>query len=287
MENHQVAENHSGPSTSDNPLGLSRAPRSRYVRVVRSALRQAWRQPLSRWVGRPPAIVVRVPPLDGGLVAAIHQVAPHFDWMRADERSRRAWEQDQNSSCWREDVALGPLLMNMPPPRRVLELGPGLGRSTVFFSQRYFPDAQFDLFDSVGGVIRYETLGPRYEDSFCGDLHSLRLCLDYNGVRRTHILDAKASAGRIPCQAEPYDFIYSFYAIGYHWSLDHWLDEVLAVCHPGTLCAFGVHEGFNPSARLRALPHVLLEASPPLLPLPWKTSLVFAFTPERTAWLHT
>jgi hypothetical protein len=267
-------------------LHLDIAPRSRNVRILRTLARQAWRKPLSRWVGRKPSIVVRVPPLDAELVTAINLVAPHYSWMRADEASRRYWQDDQNCSCWREDAALGPLLATMPRPRRILELGPGLGRSAVFYSQRYFPDAQFDLLDSTGGAIRYECLGPRYDDSFCGDLRSLRRCLDYNGVTRSRILDAKATGGHIPVPSAPYDFIYSYYAVGYHWTLDHWLDEILAVCHPDTLCAFGVHPEFNPSPRLKALPHLLLEASPRLSPVPWETSFIFAFTPGRNTWLR-
>lgn len=78
--------------------------------------------------------VLRAPPFDAELVSAIHLIAPQFR-LKADEKCRSYWEADQNGCCWGEYVALEPLLDAMPRPARVLEIGPGLGRSLVFFTK--------------------------------------------------------------------------------------------------------------------------------------------------------
>ncbi len=266
-------------------MHLNRAPRSLIWRTLRRRVRRVARQPIARWVAREPETVVRIPPIDDVFVRAVRLIAPQYDWLRADERSRLVWERDQNSSCWTEDTALSPLLRAMPPPRRVLEIGPGLGRSAVFFSQRYFPHARFDLFDATGEDTKYELLGGRSVASFCGNLELLRRTLDFNEVHGYRILDARLTDGRLPPQDEPYDFIYSFWSVGFHWALDHWLDEILSVAHPGTLCAFIVPSHYQPSPWVASLPHVMLEASPALRASPLATTYFLVFTPKPVSWL--
>lgn len=265
------------------PLRL-RAPRSLALRALRRRLRLLSRRPFVGWLAREPEIVVRVPRLDSELLAAIRLVAPHYTGLVADEASRRLWELDQNRSCWVEDAVLAPLLRDLPPPRRILEIGAGLGRSAVFFSRRHFPAARFDLFDATGHEEKYELAGRRHADSFCGNLEALRRCLAFNRVENFDILDGDLSGGQIPIPPEPYDLIYSFYAVGFHWSVDHWLDEILAVAHQRTLCAVIVPSHYEPSARIAALPHLLLEASPLLLPAPLATVYFLVFTPGAAVW---
>ncbi|MDP1580397.1 MAG: hypothetical protein Q8M02_08970, partial [Candidatus Didemnitutus sp.] len=195
---------------------------------------------------------------------------------------RRFWERDQNNSCWLEATILDPLLRSMPAPQRILEIGPGLGRSVAFFSKRHFPAAHFDLYDATGHETKYELAGQRYSDSFCGNLPLLTRTLEFNGVTNFQLLDANRATGRLPLPPQPYDFVYSFFAVGFHWSLEHWLDELLALGGPQTLYVFTVAPNFVPSARLAAMPSLLLQGSSQLFPE--ATTYLFAFTPEPAPW---
>jgi hypothetical protein len=267
-------------------VNLNRTPRSLGLRTLRRRIRRVWRQPLAGLVGREPETIVRVPPIDAPFLAALKLIAPQYGSLGPDEPSRLFWERDQNSSCWAEDAALAPVFAAMPRPSRILEIGPGLGRSCVFWSKRYFPDAHFDLYDATGHDTKYELLGNRYEDSFCGNLDILERCVAFNGVKSYRVIDASTTGGHIPAPDRPYDLIYSFYAVGFHWSLDHWLDEILSVAHDATVCAFLVPSHYQPSPRIARMPHVMLESSPPLRPKPWNTSSYFlVFTPKPVAWL--
>jgi hypothetical protein len=264
---------------------LHRAPRSVLFRKLSRNIRWVLLRRFSRWIAREPEIIVRVPPIDDALASAIKLISPPMAGLPPDEGFRRYWERDQNCSCWAEDAALAPLLTVMPSPRRILEIGPGLGRSAVFFSRRYFPKADFDLFDATGQDTKYALLGERNNKSFCGNLAILRRCLEFNEVYNYRIIDASATDGHLVTAARKYDFIYSFWAIGFHWSLDHWLDEILAVSHDNTLCVFTVPNHYQPSQRVASLPHVLLEASSRLLPNPGGTAYFLIFTPKPTSWL--
>lgn len=241
-------------------------------------------RPFFRWIVREPEIIVRTPPIDAELAAAITLIAPYFPSIPPDRRQGE-YEREQNGSCWVEDAALGPLLTTMPPPRRVLDIGAGLGRAAVFFSRRYFPEAHFDLFDATGHDTKYDLMGDRNKDSFCGNLAMLRRCLEFNDVRNFSIIDADTTGGHIDVHSKKFDFIYSFYSVGYHWSIDHWLDEILAVCHDGTLCAFSVPSQYEPSPRVASLPHMLLEATSLRNPNPGSTGYFLVFTPKPTSWL--
>lgn len=259
------------------------APRTLVFRRLERRLRRVLLTPVRPWLRRDPPRVVRVPPLDQAFVDAIKLIAPQYTSLTCNEDSRQFWELDQNNSCWTEEAALGSLLTAMPRPGRILEIGPGFGRSAIFVGLRHFPEAQFDLFDAAGKQTKYELLGHRYADSFCGDLGLLRRCLDFNQVSRCRILDAALTNGRIPMPEAPYDFVYSFYAVGFHWDLDHWLDELLAVGGPATLYAFLVPSHYEPSARVAALPHLLLQAHSPLYPE--RTVYFLTFTPHAQPWL--
>jgi hypothetical protein len=261
------------------------ASRSRHLRKIRRRVRRVLLSPFRHWIAREPETVVRVPPLDAAFVAALKLIAPQYQSLQPDERSRVFWERDQNTVCWTEDAALGSLLSVMPLPSRVLEIGPGLGRSAVFMSKRHFPKARFDLFDATGHAAKYELEGSRYEDSFCGNLAVLRRCLEFNHVSDFRIIDATTTGGHLPPLSQPYDLIYSCYAVGFHWSVDLWLDEILGVCHDATLCALMVPSDYEASPRIASLPHTILEGSALTRLHGLSTVYFLVFTPKPVPWL--
>jgi hypothetical protein len=185
------------------------------------------------------------PELTPELIAAIRNISPQFH-LRADERSRRFWELNQNSACWGEYEALELVLAAMPKPAKVLDVGPGMGRSVIFFKKKLgWEDVPFDLYESSGEDTRYTQAGPRFSDSFCGNLEILRRLLEHNDAGDYRIFDAEDLGTRLDRLPGPYDFIYSFYAVGFHWSLEHFLDELLSLMHQRSVGAFTLHDRFD------------------------------------------
>ena len=205
--------------------------------------------------------IFRAPPLTPELAAAFKLIAPHFDF-RPGERDRKIWEADQNGSCWGEYLALAPLFESMPRPHKVLEIGPGLGRSLVFFSKKLgWQDAEIHAFEGEGQTTKYAILGPRFADSFCGNIGMLRHVLEYNAVRNVTIFDAKDI--QLKALPGPYDFLYSFYCIGFHWSLEHFLDDLLPLLHERSIAVFTVPNQFTRFSRLEGLSYRIID---------WKTA---------------
>jgi len=206
-------------------------------------------------------IVFKLPPLTEELVKAIRLLNPDIK-LKVDEESRRFWELDQNASCWAEFEALSPILKRIPKPAKVLEIGPGLGRSVVFFTKKLdWHDTEFHLFEANGEKTRYTMLGPRFEDSFCGNLALLKEVLEYNAVTNFTIFDAKKLDFKITRLPSVYDVIYSFYAVGFHWSLEHFLDDILSLMHDRSVALFTVGYKFAEFEKLKRLHYRLIDAT--------------------------
>lgn len=201
--------------------------------------------------------VFLAPPLTQEFLAAIELISPHCKFT-ATEENRALWEADQNAACWGEYEALAPFLATLPRPARILEIGCGMGRSIVFFHKKlHLEGSEFHAYEGDGSTTKYTTLGPRFEDSFCGNISQLRSVLDHNGIRDVTVWNAKD----VPLIAlpGPYDFLYSFWAIGYHWGLEHFLDDLLPLMHDKSIAAFTVPRRFAPFPAMKRLSWQLLD----------------------------
>lgn len=203
--------------------------------------------------------VFRAPPLTPELVETIQRISPQFRLRPHDEASRRFWELNQNGACWGEYRALEPFCRRLKP-RRVLDIGPGLGRSTIFFKRHLgWQEVPFHLYEGSGRATKYTRAGPRFEDSFCGDLDALRSVLDFNAIDTFEIFDAHALGARLTALPGDYDLILSFYAIGFHWSIGHFLTELLDLMTDRALGFFTLHDTFDDFDELRGTPHRVVE----------------------------
>ncbi len=147
------------------------------------------------------------------------------------------------------------MLTKVDPPKRVLEIGPGFGRSVVFFRKKgMWPGSEISLYDANGASTKYKQKyydhPPKWPDtsSFCGNLSLLQTMLDYNQVGPYHIFDA----AQLPLAGlpGPYDLIYGFYSIGFHWSLEYYLDDLEPLMHQHTLLVCTLNKSFRPFPRL-------------------------------------
>jgi hypothetical protein len=194
------------------------------------------------------------PPFTEEVVAAIRLISTRLP-LKADESSRSLWQKESNAASEAEYDALLPLLQKIDTPKRVLEIGPGFGRSVVFFSKKgLFPGSEIHLYDADGTSTRYKQKyydhPPKWPDtsSFCGNLALLQTMLDHNGVHQYKIFDAR----QMPLSAlpGPYDLIYGFYSIGFHWSLEHYLDDIEPLLHERSLVVCTLNKNFRPFPRL-------------------------------------
>ena len=134
------------------------------------------------------------PPFTPEVATAVSLISTRLPF-RADEPSRLLYQAEANAMAEKEYEALSPLIQQMAKPRRVLEIGPGLGRSAVYFSKKRLWDenAEVHFYDATGTQTKYKTKHydrpPQWPDvsSFCGNLPLLRGFLDHNQLRNYQI----------------------------------------------------------------------------------------------------
>lgn len=228
-------------------------------------------------------LVFRAPPLTEELVAAIKLISPQFHLTAGEESSRRFWELNQNGSCWGEYRALAPFLDDLRPAK-VLDIGPGLGRSTVFFKKQLgWQKVPFDLYEGSGSSTKYTKAGPRFDDSFCGDFDALRSILAFNEIEGYELFDARELGASLAALPGPYDLVYSFYAVGFHWSIGPFLDEILDLMTDRSLGLFTLHDRFSDFSELGANPYRVVEFRGSWPRGRWSRMLILAKTEEALA----
>jgi hypothetical protein len=132
-----------------------------------------------------------------------------------------------------------------------------VGRSVVYFQKKgvWDADAEVHLYDANGTTTKYKgkhfARPPQWPDvsSFCGNLAVLKHFLEYNHVRNYRIFDAAESPlGRLP---GPYDLIYGFFSIGFHWSVEFYLDELEGLLGKSGVLVCTLGKLFQPFPRLK------------------------------------
>lgn len=187
--------------------------------------------------------VFQAPPLTTDLILAIKAISP--DLQVASEGDRLRWQSDQNVACWSEYRALRRMLDKLQP-MHMLEIGPGLGRSLAFFVKTFSWQVTIDAYDATGPAIAYPRLAPRSNTSFCGNLEVLSRVLRFNGVERSvKVIDAsRTSLGDL---TGSYEFIYSFYSVGFHWNIADFLEDIIHLLSSRGLGCFTVPPRFSDS----------------------------------------
>jgi hypothetical protein len=73
--------------------------------------------------------------------------------------------------------------------------------------------------------------------------------LEYNHIAGYRIFDAaELPLRQLP---GPYDLIYSFFSLGYHWSLEFYLEDLDPLLQTNTVLVCTLNKHFKPFARLR------------------------------------
>ena len=67
-------------------------------------------------------------------------------------------------------------------------------------------------------------------------------------MRPRPVSDSTGSTG-------PYDLIYSFYGVGFHWALADFWAEIRGLLAPSGVAVFTVHHSFEEFPELRRTPH--------------------------------
>jgi hypothetical protein len=84
----------------------------------------------------------------------------------------------------------------------------------------------------------------------------LKHVLEFNAIHNVTMYNARdIQLSQLP---GPYDFLYSFHSIGFHWSLEHFLDDLLQLMDDTSVAVFTVPSEFRPFPRLETLSYRII-----------------------------
>jgi hypothetical protein len=92
-----------------------------------------------------------------------------------------------------------------------------------------------------------------------GEFRSLESVLRYNEMENFEIFDAQSMGSSLARLPGPYDLIYSFFAIGFHWSIGLFLDELLGLMTERSIAIFTLHDRFEDFSELGDTPYRVVE----------------------------
>ena len=119
-------------------------------------------------------------------------------------------------------------------PLRILELGCGIGRMSVYFFLYYgLQDAHFFLLDGNSGDQQVNGVRGNNNGEFYNSWKATAHFCEANGLMNRTILRTQ----EIPPDL---DLTYSFFSIGFHWSIELYLKEVVKNTRRGGYILFDV-----------------------------------------------
>lgn len=106
-------------------------------------------------------------------------------------------------------------------PAVCLELGAGIGRMSVYFRKKFgWQDTFFYLQDGDSGDVQYGGIRNHNDGEFYNSLTATREFCQANGLQHFQTVQS------LPEVTRPVNFCYSFAAIGFHWHIDLYLDDL-------------------------------------------------------------
>lgn len=117
-------------------------------------------------------------------------------------------------------------------PQTCLELGAGIGRMSVYFYKRFYPEALFYLQDGDRGTTQYGSIRGNKEGEYYNSFEATRDFCNANGLNNFQVLQDLTDVDR------PIDFCYSFASIGFHWHIDLYLNKLPPLLADGATVMF-------------------------------------------------
>jgi len=128
-------------------------------------------------------------------------------------------------------------LLSTKQPKRVLELGAGLGRGSVYLKNRYsWDETEFFLADGNSGTQQIAGIHYQLEPGFYNSmLSTCDFCLA-NGIAEDKLYLVDLENTEIP--NVQFDFCFSIKAIGFHWPINEYLNTLQSKIAKGGILAF-------------------------------------------------
>lgn len=124
-------------------------------------------------------------------------------------------------------------------PKRVLELGCGLGRFSIFLNSQLDTGPEFFLADysKISERVKY---GWNPADSFYNNLDLTKEFCNLNGLSNLSIIDLEKES---VSSLSDIDLVMSFLSVGFHYPIEQYMDHLLDITTDDATFIFGIRKG--------------------------------------------
>ena len=124
-------------------------------------------------------------------------------------------------------------------PEVVLDIGAGVGRASVWLFKKYeWKDTMFVFLDGDEGKKQYEGVRKNKGEYYNNWDIGIKFCKANNLTDVSY--EAPEDIPLFKMFKNEFDLIYSFLAIGFHWKIDLYLNDLYPLCHKNTILIFGL-----------------------------------------------
>lgn len=126
-----------------------------------------------------------------------------------------------------------------PYPERILEIGCGLGRMSIFLNRKHPGTTRYYLADT-SEISEKNNMYGWNPGTWYNDLSLTKEFCDLNGLTNYEIIDLrKEELGEL----KNIDLVYSFMSVGFHYPLEEYFDVLKSVLNENGTMIFGVRRG--------------------------------------------
>lgn len=129
-----------------------------------------------------------------------------------------------------------------PYPKKILELGCGLGRMSIFLNKKHPSDSKYYLADA-SIVTTIDPKKDRYgwdPGTWYNDLELTKQFCENNDLVNFEVIDLAVPS---LTSLRDIDFVFSVLSVGFHYPIEQYLDELKLIMKPDGLLIFGVRKG--------------------------------------------
>lgn len=175
-------------------------------------------------------------------------IAPYMDYARLQVSQTQVDVNDYLKLTRLEFETAQPHIGN---PKRVLDLGCGLGRSSVYMNYRLGdPSIHYVLADStqVPASMTAVRTGWNPGAVFYNDMCRTAAFARAHGLTNFSTIDIRESP---VSELAPVDLVMSFLSVGFHYPIEDALPDLIRILNPGGVMIFGVRHGIYSNASFR------------------------------------
>lgn len=157
----------------------------------------------------------------------------HYEWMMEQQ-----WEAREFGVKYYHELAVhewNQIHQYLGHPKTVLELGCGLGRSSVYVNYLLQDDSiQYILADRDGRTTNTGAFNP-VQDEFYNDLEQTEDFCKLNGIKNVMTFDTEDDWSKLP----KVDFVLSTCSFGMHVPIERYIERILSVTEANCTLVFG------------------------------------------------